>query len=302
MEDLCPYTCPFPKCPRPEVLYISRAAWRDHVLQSHGAGQNWECLACVGTEIPNTFLSAEEFVSHNRTKHIDTISEDQIIVLQNTCRKTVPPNIAQCPLCPWPQDEKETPDAVANLEHVGNCIHEFSLNALPWAESLVGDATGPSNPALRAKVEEWLKSTEENESADIQKINIKTFIFCPTQLLPIKPEWVYIPEEYFAESSKESYQVERGSPSLDSDADGMSDKTSEISEQMKAEFQASMMKFINATGLDRFFEKGDQFLETVAEKAVQLQGMVENQLKTKHIQDIANLALYQLVFYCGKLK
>ncbi|PTB61122.1 hypothetical protein M431DRAFT_489892 [Trichoderma harzianum CBS 226.95] len=308
MEDLCPYTCPFPKCPRPEVLYISRAAWRDHVLQSHGAGQNWECLACAGTGMPNTFLSAEEFVSHNRTKHIDTISEDQIIVLQNTCRKIVPPNIPQCPLCPWPQDEKETPDAVANLEHVGNCIHEFSLNALPWAESLVRDATDPPNPALCAKVEEWLKSTEEKESAHIQKINIKTFVFFPTQPLPIKQEWVYIPEEYFAESSKESSDVERGSLSLDSDvpevrgtySDDMSDKTSEeISEQMTAEeFQASMVKFINETGLDYFFEKGDQFLETVAKKAVQLQGMVENQLKTKHIQDIANLALYQLVFYC----
>ncbi|KAL5084176.1 hypothetical protein Trisim1_012251 [Trichoderma cf. simile WF8] len=309
MEDLCPYTCPFPKCPRPEVLYISRAAWRDHVLQSHGAGQNWECLACVGTGMPNTFLSAEEFVSHNRTKHINTISEDQIIVLQNTCRKIVPPNIAQCPLCPWPQDEKETPDAVANLEHVGNCIHEFSLNALPWAESLVGDATDPSNPALGAKVEEWLKSTEEKESADIQKINIKTFVFFPTQPQPIKQEWAYIPEEYFAESSRESSEVERGSLSLDSDvpevrgtySDDMSDKTSEeISEQMTAEeFQASMMTFINEAGLDYFFDEGDQFLETVAKKAVELQGMVENQLKTKHIQDIANLALYQLVFYCA---
>ncbi|KKP07228.1 hypothetical protein THAR02_00658 [Trichoderma harzianum] len=308
MEDLCPYTCPFPKCPRPEVLYISRAAWRDHVLQSHGAGENWECLACVGTGMPNTFLSAEGFVSHNRTKHTDTISEDQIIALQNTCRKIIPPNIAQCPLCPWPQDEKETPDAVANLEHVGNCIHEFSLNALPWAESLVGDATDPSNPALRAKVEEWLKSTEEKDSADIQKINIKTFVFFPTQPLPIKQEWAYIPEEYFAESSKKSSEVERGSLSLDSDvpevrgtySDDMSDKTSkEISEQMTAEeFQASMIQFISDTGLDYLFEEGDQFLETVAKKAAELQGMVDNQLKTKQIQDIANLALYQIVFYC----
>ncbi|KAH0532212.1 hypothetical protein TsFJ059_000935 [Trichoderma semiorbis] len=291
-EDLCPYTCPFPKCPRPEVLYISRAAWRDHVLQNHGAGQNWECLACIGTGMTNTFLSAEEFVSHNRTKHIDTISEDQIIVLQNTCRKIVPPNISQCPLCPWPQDEKETPDAVANLEHVGNCIHEFSLNALPWAESLVGDATDPSNPALRAKVEEWLKSSEGKEGADIQKINIKTFIFFPTQPLPIKRGWAYIPEEYFAESSKETSEVERGSLSLDSDV------PEEISEQLTAEFQASMMEFIDETELDYFFLEGDQFLETVAKKAAELQGMVENQLKTKSIQDIANLALYQLVFYC----
>ncbi|KAK1252735.1 hypothetical protein MKX08_003922 [Trichoderma sp. CBMAI-0020] len=239
VEDLCPYTCPFPECPRPEVLYISRATWRDHVLQSHGAGQVWECLACVGTGTPNKFSSAEEFVSHNRTKHMDAISEDQIAVLQDTCRKIVPPNIAQCPLCPWPQDEEAMPDAIANLEHVGNCIHEFSLYALPWAESLAVDATDQSNPALCEKVEEWLKSTctEEEEGADIQNVNIKTFIFFPTQPLLIKQERSYIPEEYFAESSNESSQVQRGTLSLDSDlpeargtySDDISDKISEES-------------------------------------------------------------------------
>lgn len=219
VEDLCPYTCPFPECSVPEALYTSRATWRDHVLQSHGAGQNWECLACVGTGIPNKFSSAEEFVSHNRTKHIDAISEDQIAVLQDTCRKIIPPNIAQCPLCPWPQDEEAVPDAVANLEHVGNCIHEFSLYALPWAESLAVDAIDQSNPPLRKKVEEWLKSTctEEEESADIQKVNIRTFIFFPTQPLPTRQECAYIAEEYFAESSNESSQAERGTLSFDSD-------------------------------------------------------------------------------------
>lgn len=219
VEDLCPYTCPFPECSVPEALYTSRATWRDHVLQSHGAGQNWECLACVGTKIPNKFSSAEEFVSHNRTKHIDAISEDQIAVLQDTCRKIIPPNIAQCPLCPWPQDEEAVPDAVANLEHVGICIHEFSLYALPWAESLAVDAIDQSTPALRKKVEEWLKSTctKKKKSVDIDKIDIKTFIFFPTQPLPTKQECAYIREEYFAESSNESSQAERGTLSLDSD-------------------------------------------------------------------------------------
>ncbi|KAH7142809.1 hypothetical protein B0J13DRAFT_444739, partial [Dactylonectria estremocensis] len=153
-EDLCPYTCPFLECPRAEVLYISRTTWRDHVLETHGAGQYWECLACVGTGTPNTFFTAEEFVSHNRTQHQDTISEDQIIDLQGSCRKTAPPNISQCPLCSWPQDEGAAPDAAANLEHVGNCIHEFSLNALPWAESLDVKAADSPSP-VRQKVQEW---------------------------------------------------------------------------------------------------------------------------------------------------
>ncbi|KAL7899213.1 hypothetical protein HDV64DRAFT_222974 [Trichoderma sp. TUCIM 5745] len=269
VEDLCPYTCPFPECPRPEVLYISRAAWRDHVLQSHGAGQIWECLACVGTGESNKFSSAQEFVSHNETNHADAISEDQIAVLQDTCRKIVPPNIAQCPLCPWPQDEEAVPDAVANLEHVGNCIHEFSLYALPWAESMAVDATDQSNPALREKVEEWLKSTctEEEESADIDKVNIETFIFFPTQPLPTKQDCAHIPEEYFAESSNESSQAERGTLSLDSDlpeargtySDDISDKASEEGGWPHKAFKRAM---------ERIEENPDPAIQSLAKRTL----------------------------------
>ncbi|KAF3077477.1 hypothetical protein CFAM422_000223 [Trichoderma lentiforme] len=75
---------------------------------------------------------------------------------------------------------------------------------------------------------------------------------------------------------------------------------SEISEQTTAEeFQASMMQFINDTGLDYFFEDGNPLLKTIASKAVELQGKTDNLLKEdKDIQDITKLALYQPVFYC----
>jgi len=176
-------------------------------------------------------------VSHNRIQHKGAISEDQIIDLQETCRKIIPPNITQCALCPWPQDEEAIPDAAANLEHIGNCIHQFSLNALPWAEAPTAEATGPPDPALWRKVQQWFERTGEREDMDIQKIDIKTFGFLPTPPRPKKQESAYIPEEYFAESSKESSQVERGSMSLDSDmpevrgtySDDMSNKTSEES-------------------------------------------------------------------------
>ncbi|KAH6888445.1 hypothetical protein B0T10DRAFT_54808 [Thelonectria olida] len=232
-EDLCPYTCPFPECPRPEVLYISRAAWRDHVLETHGAGKYWECLACSGTGVPNRFSTAEQFAGHNRAWHKDTISEDQVAGLQTLCQKTEPPNIAHCPLCPWPQDEEAVPDAAANLEHVGNCIHEFSLSALPWAESSDAEFATVRAPAS-TKVQEWfdmtseeIEDTEETEDDDIQKIDIRTvdiqaidiklFGILPMPPRRNKPENPYIPEEYFAESSRESSQVERGSRTVDSD-------------------------------------------------------------------------------------
>lgn len=217
-EDLCPYTCPFIECPTPKVLYISRTAWRDHILGTHSTGQYWECLACAGTEIPDTFSTAEEFDNHNRSQHQDTISEDQIRYLRDSCRKIGLPNISLCPLCPWPQNEDVVPDAAANLEHVGNCIHEFSLNALPWANSSHVGA-GLPNPDLRQKVEEWFERAKDSttKGVDIQKIHIEEFGVLPVAPPPEKQETAYIPEEYFAESAKESSQVERESPSSDSD-------------------------------------------------------------------------------------
>ncbi|PTB69528.1 hypothetical protein BBK36DRAFT_1111674 [Trichoderma citrinoviride] len=66
------------------------------------------------------------------------------------------------------------------------------------------------------------------------------------------------------------------------------------------QFQASMMKFINETGLGYFFEEGNKFLEDVANKAAELEGREGEVLNTKEaIQDITKLALYQPVFYCG---
>lgn len=79
---------------------------------------------------------------------------------------------------------------------------------------------------------------------------------------------------------------------------------SQISEHTTAEeFQASMMQFIGDTGLDYFFQEGDDILKTIASKAVELQGKEDNLLKQdKDIQDITKLALYQPVFYCGEFK
>ncbi|KAL7958943.1 hypothetical protein V8C34DRAFT_136208 [Trichoderma compactum] len=89
-------------------------------------------------------------------------------------------------------------------------------------------------------------------------------------------------------------------PDDGTDNDASVPLVSEISENTTAEeFQASMMQFINETGLDYFFEEGDPLLKTIASKAVELQGKEDNLLnKDKDIQDITKLALYQPVFYC----
>ncbi|KAF7552232.1 hypothetical protein G7Z17_g4455 [Cylindrodendrum hubeiense] len=121
----------------------------------------------------------------------------------------------ECPLCSWPQDEGEVPDAAAKLEHIGNCIHEFSLNALPWAESLGVRGVDSSSSSFRQMVEEWIDkakdSTEEENDVDIQKIRLEAFGVLSAQPPLEKQERKYIPQEFFAESSEESSQVEWGS-------------------------------------------------------------------------------------------
>ena len=190
------------------------------MLSTHGAGHYWECSACAGTVTPNTFSSADEFLRHNRTQHKETISEDHILELQDQYRKTAPPSISCCPLCPWPLDEEATPDAVARLEHVANCIHEFSINALPWAQSLIPninksshttlspDATDPSNAGIHRHINEWIEGIEMDEGVNLEDMDIKDFIFPHVQ--PISQDYgrSFRTDEYFAEGSEASSRVQ----------------------------------------------------------------------------------------------
>ncbi|KAF2972307.1 hypothetical protein GQX73_g1326 [Xylaria multiplex] len=219
-EDLCPYTCPFEDCSNPEVLYISRAAWREHVLAAHGTNEYWECLACAGTGTPNTFSTADELVVHATTNHKDTMSEDLILDLRNWGRKTALPNISTCPLCPWPRGLTIEPDAAANLEHVANCIHEFSLRALPWAEwfEMIKEEIDDED-IEDISIDETSIEIIPIQDVDISKIDITSFHALPDLALP-RPqaaERSYLPQDYFDESSDESSQAERASSPAGSD-------------------------------------------------------------------------------------
>ncbi|KAF1733623.1 hypothetical protein CRV24_005150 [Beauveria bassiana] len=200
---------------RPNTLYVSRTAWRDHIQESHSAGQYWECLACAGTETPNVFFTAEQFASHNQLQHQDTMSNEVMEYLQTSCRKIKLPNIPQCPLCSWSQGEDAVPDADANLEHLGNCIHEFSLNALPWADSSDVGFAGLRDLEIRQRIEQWVEGARESasttEGVDIQKISIDTFGVLPVPSEPESSKMTFIPEEYFAESSEVSIRIEQDS-------------------------------------------------------------------------------------------
>lgn len=77
----------------------------------------------------------------------------------------------------------------------------------------------------------------------------------------------------------------------------------EISElTTPAQFKASMTKYINESGLADFFPEDSDFLQRVAEKAAELKLKPKNYFKkSKDVENCTKLALYQPVFYCGKL-
>nr|RBQ96747.1 hypothetical protein FVER53263_13503 [Fusarium verticillioides] len=93
----------------------------------------------------------------------------------------------------------------------GSCIHEFSLNSLPWAASLPlqgADSVTLSSP----NVEEWLTGTVEKlNTEEIRDIDVTVFRPLPGQPRSPIQDPLYIPHEYFAEASKYSSQAERGS-------------------------------------------------------------------------------------------
>ena len=206
-EDLCPYTCPFSDCPAASILYITREAWKDHINKRHSSSQYWECLACMGVENPDTFSSIEAFTLHTKTRHRDTIAESRIPTLQELCCKTVPPTILACPLCFSAQQGPDFVDSATLLEHIGDCIHEFSLKALPWAESIDGEEFARI-PSIDTRVSKWFDTIEwptvEEESL--------VFKFLDVESQAPASDKVFVASEYFVENSENSSRVEREPP------------------------------------------------------------------------------------------
>ena len=58
-EDLCPYTCLFPDCPREFTLYTTSEAWKAHMNEEHRSPPHWKCFAC--RQSPKIFDKGEDF-------------------------------------------------------------------------------------------------------------------------------------------------------------------------------------------------------------------------------------------------
>jgi WD40 repeat protein len=111
-------------------------------------------------------------------------------------------------------------DPTSMLEHIGDCIHEFSLKALPWAEI---DHSGPrglsrlplsaENASNEKRVFSWLDGMEPTEP----KERDFDFRLLAVAISPPAPDQLFVVDEYFAEGSDHSGSAQLERPSSNSD-------------------------------------------------------------------------------------
>jgi hypothetical protein len=127
LDDIRPYTCIIESCPRPELLYMHRSDWLQHIMHEHE--KCWECQLCSAPDAPpNLFPTIEDFTQHAKDQHAAVIPKD---LLDNSiifaAERHVPFGINQCPLC----DYTGVSDSDVLLDHIAEHILAFSMESLP---------------------------------------------------------------------------------------------------------------------------------------------------------------------------
>lgn len=152
-EDLCPYTCILPNCPKPESLYTAKDDWKTHLLKDHESVTSWVCFL---HDDRVQFDQEDAFIAHILQEHHHSIAGDAFMKL---CKRTIPVDLSSCPLCTWPTAEDGEVDKRALMNHIAEDVHAFSLRSLPWAP----DDNHESKKQIdygAAKVGDWLTKYE----------------------------------------------------------------------------------------------------------------------------------------------
>lgn len=154
-EDLCPYTCILPHCRQPDLLFDTKAEWLQHLQEGHSSSAYWVCSICNDA---TTFASEYSFIHHTRLNHHDSVPQEQVPLLADISRHSVPTEIRCCPFCNWPEGEEGETDMRTLLDHIARGVHAFSLRALPWADTN-GQETDERIDFSCDKVQEWLSTS-----------------------------------------------------------------------------------------------------------------------------------------------
>ncbi|KAL7893700.1 hypothetical protein HDV64DRAFT_262102 [Trichoderma sp. TUCIM 5745] len=151
-HDLSPYTCILPDCIKPETLFATKENWRAHLLNEHHSSEHWICFSCRdGTR----FHEENAFREHIIETHATSIPQDDIPLLVDISKRTMPMSIGACPLCNWVEAQGGKVDEDVLLDHIAKDVHSFSLRSLPWADDN-GEETDRIMSRSKFKVDSWL--------------------------------------------------------------------------------------------------------------------------------------------------
>ncbi|KAF5124291.1 hypothetical protein E5D57_012221 [Metarhizium anisopliae] len=139
-EDLGPYTCYLPDCPQDNRFFNTFKAWKTHVFSDHQVCRGWTCFFC---QEPRNFAQESAFSAHVKEFHQDAVSEAYLGDLSTACEIIDEPTLDMCPVCSmheaaWTMKKAECthfePGTDSFLNHIGKCMHDFALRALPSTE------------------------------------------------------------------------------------------------------------------------------------------------------------------------
>ncbi|KAH7073372.1 heterokaryon incompatibility protein-domain-containing protein [Paraphoma chrysanthemicola] len=190
-EDILPYTCVLPKCPKPATLFAEKSAWLDHMSNDHVASISWVCDMCGDTE---TYTTESGFIGHLTHVHKGAIAADQVALVTEMCYKRTVEKISSCPLCSWAEDADGYVTNEQLLEHVAEHIHSFALRSLPWAPDK-DDLDRKTFEQAFKKVEDWFAKYNPEVEGSGYKSTLPSAE--PRKI----PDPYFLTHEYFAESS-----------------------------------------------------------------------------------------------------
>ncbi|KAL6797477.1 WD40-repeat-containing domain protein [Trichoderma sp. SZMC 28013] len=168
-HDLSPYTCILPDCIKPETLFATKESWRTHLLNEHHSSEHWICFSCRDD---TRFHEENAFRQHIIEFHATSIPQDDIPLLADISKRSMPMSIEACPLCNWVEVQTAKVDEDVLLDHIAKDVHSFSLRSLPWADDN-GKEADKIMTRSKSKVRSWLEidilsneSLEEAKEAD----------------------------------------------------------------------------------------------------------------------------------------
>lgn len=145
-------------------MFVTRDAWKAHLRNNHHTLPYWECMVCTTSHEVRIFSVYEDFLDHMASQHARVLLDVDVSQLLDACAKSDPIPVKTCPLCiSEPQRADLEPEAL--LDHIGDHLHEFALESLPWFDSPNFGKPGRLSSVAAEKITHWFETIIPNVSS-----------------------------------------------------------------------------------------------------------------------------------------